>query len=194
VKAPLLSIFSLFYLLISSTPVQVKNDVYQIQYSEDYEQPLRVEYQVKCSRTSPRWYDRTGLDFYTVPGIHTSDSKDYEQNEWDKGHMAPAAAFNCDSVSLRTTFSYVNCALQHKDLNRGAWKELEAYEKELANGSIINILIELDFAGSKRGSHGALIPVGFKKTIFKNGKPFQVYYFKNEKPLKSWRQYIIKQF
>jgi endonuclease G len=194
VKAPLLSIFFLFSALISPDPVQVKNDVYQIQYSEDYEQPLRVEYQVKCSHTSPRWYDRTGLDFYTVPGIHTSDSKDYEQNEWDKGHMAPAADFNCDSTLLRTTFSYVNCALQHKDLNRGAWKELEAYEKELAGKGIVNILIELDFTGSKRGAHGALIPAGFKKTIFKNDKPYQAYYFKNEKPTKPWQQYIIKQY
>lgn len=193
-KAPLLSIFFLFFSLISSTPVQINTDAYRIRYSEDYEQPLRVEYTVKCQHSTQRTYSRTGLDFYTVPGIHTSDSKDYEQNEWDKGHMAPAADFNCDSLLLRQTFSYINCALQHKDLNRGPWKELEAYEKELASKSMVTVLIELDFTGSKRGNHGAMIPTGFKKTISLNGKLYQSYYFKNEKPTLKWQQYLIKQY
>ncbi len=108
--------------------------------------------------------------------------------------MAPASDFNCDSILLRQTFSYVNCALQHKDLNRGPWKELEAYEKELASKAIVNILIELDFTGSKRGAYGAMIPAGFKKTIYLNSKPFQAYYFKNEKPTLKWQQYLIKQY
>ncbi len=193
-KAPLLLFLFLFSGLNPSNTKLIQNDVFKIEYSEDFEQPLKVEYSVKCSTSELKWYSRKGLDFYTVPGIHTSDARDYQLNEWDRGHMAPAASFNCDYVLLRKTFSYANCALQHKDLNRGAWKELEAYEKELASESIVNILIELDFSGSKRGSHGALIPAGFKKTIFKNGKPFQVYYFKNEKPLKPWRQHLIKQF
>ena len=50
---------------------------------------------------------------------------DYVNNVWDKGHLAPAAAFNCDRETIKKTFSYLNCALQHEGLNRGPWKELE---------------------------------------------------------------------
>lgn len=190
----LLSIFFLFTSFVFNEFKTIQNNVFRIKYSEQHEQPVTVEYKVKCSSIVEKRYSRDKLKFYKVAGIHTSDDKDYSLNEWDRGHMAPAADFNCDSISLIQTFSYVNCALQHRDLNRGAWKELESYERELADRNIVNILIEVDFNGSIRGNHGALIPAGFKKTIILNGKLFQSYYFKNQKPTKRWQQYLIKQY
>jgi hypothetical protein len=43
------------------------------------------------------------MDFFTCDSVKTSDSKDYESNVWDKGHMAPAADFNCDKIMLKKT-------------------------------------------------------------------------------------------
>ena len=41
--------------------------------------------------------------------------------------------FNCfDKETLRETFNYLNCALQHESLNRGPWKELERFERDLS--------------------------------------------------------------
>ncbi len=64
------------------------------------------------------------MDFYTEKGIKTSDNKDYEANEWDKGHMAPAASLNCNRDMLYATFTYINSSLQHQSLNRGKLKNM----------------------------------------------------------------------
>ena len=95
--------------------VYFNNNNFIINYSETLEGPRSVRYKVLCPTGTA---SRSGMDFYTEKAIKTSDNKDYEANEWDKGHMAPAADFNCNTTMLRQTFSYLNCALQHQDLNR----------------------------------------------------------------------------
>jgi endonuclease G len=82
---------------------------YRVGYSEIYREPVWVEYTVLCSVSN---FSRKGIGFYPEPGVKTSVDADYVNNQWDKGHMAPAADFSCDSLALHSTFSYVNCALQ----------------------------------------------------------------------------------
>ena len=105
--------------------VQVKTTIYEIVYNEKLESPLKINYTVQCTNGTA---SRTGMDFYTDKSIHTSDAKDYVDNVYDKGHMAPAADFNCTKEMLYKTFSYVNCALQNQYLNRGVWTMLEVQE------------------------------------------------------------------
>ena len=77
--------------------------LYHVVYSEDYEQPLQVTYTVMCPTGE---ISRTGMDFWKPDGWKTSDNDDYKANVYDKGHMAPAAAFNCfDKETLRETFN-----------------------------------------------------------------------------------------
>ena len=76
------------------------DNLYQGVYSEVYEQPLEVTYTVKCPNGQA---SRTGMDFYTDDKIHTSDNDDYSDNIWDKGHLAPAAAFSCTKETLKKT-------------------------------------------------------------------------------------------
>lgn len=144
----------------------VETDIFTVIYNEHYQQPLRVTYWVQCPYGEE---SRAGLDFYTVPGVITSDNNDYKDNVWDKGHMAPAADFNCDKETLKKTFSYLNCALQHEGLNRGPWKELERFERDLAKvyvGSKVYVQIDILFENEpKYLPTGALVPSGFKKTI-----------------------------
>jgi endonuclease G len=171
--------------------VTINNSVYTIVYSQDFEQPLEITYDVECTSKSKEYYSRKGLNFYKPDGIHTSDDADYYNNVWDKGHMAPAADFNCNLSSLKSTFSYVNCALQHQDLNRGQWKALEAYEKELAINNEVTIKIYVDFVGSTRLKTGAMLPVGFSKVIYLNGNRFKSYYFPNRRLEGSYEKYLI---
>jgi endonuclease G len=191
---PLLLIVTFLFLGITSPElknVTINNSIYSIVYSQSFEQPLEITYKVKCNRNSKKYYSRKGLDFYEVNGIHTSNDADYYKNIWDKGHMAPAADFNCDLNSLKLTFSYVNCALQHQDLNRGQWKALELYEKELAINNEVTIKIFVDFSGSTRLTTGAMIPTGFSKVIYLNGKRFKSYYFPNQSLTGSYEKYLI---
>jgi DNA/RNA endonuclease G (NUC1) len=109
--------------------IEVRTDIYEITYSQTYQQPLTINYTVICDAMAPS-YSRHGMRFEKVDGIKTSSSSDYVDNIWDKGHMAPANTFSCKEEWLETTFTYVNCALQHQNLNRGVWAALEAFERD----------------------------------------------------------------
>ena len=172
--------------------VQIKTSIYEAVYSEKLESPLRVTYTVQCPNGTA---SRAGMDFYTEKGVHTSDGKDYIHNVYDKGHMAPAADFNCTKEMLLKTFSYVNCALQNQYLNRGVWKTLEAQEREWANNEMVSVCIKVVFnKQSIKLPTGATIPSGFYKTIYlHSSKKTYVYYFDNIKPTKSsYTEYLVK--
>lgn len=139
-------------------------EIFEVEYSEDLEQPLKLTYIVECAMGDA---SRSGLDFRKYDGIHTSDNGDYSDNVYDKGHLAPAAAFNCDREMVRSTFSYLNCALQHEGLNRGPWKELERFERNLAKiYPEVSVLIIVNFdENPERVPGGAAIPTSFTKEI-----------------------------
>ena len=157
--------------------VLIQSEIFTVMYSEKFEQPLWVKYTVKCPSGTA---SRAGMDFYTNDSVHTSDNEDYVNNVYDKGHMAPAAAFNCNKDMLYKTFSYLNCALQDQYLNRGTWRLLEAYERQLAVSGEVSVLIRLGFSDSTLQT-GARVPTSFRKEIRYAGK-VECYYFLNEKP------------
>ena len=163
---------------IDPNAIIVENDIFKVRYSERLEQPLEIWYRVQCPYGDA---SRSGMDFYKVSGIKTSDNDDYVNNEWDKGHLAPAAAFNCDKETLKKTFSYLNCALQHEGLNRGPWKELEEFERGLAKISD-DVLVHIIVVFSELPSTvpgGATIPSAFIKEITFNGIVYS-FLFPNE--------------
>jgi len=189
-KFVLLLLLPLFAFAPVREKVYFKNNIYQGYYSEKLEQPLEVQYTVMCPNGTAK---RTGMDFFTVDSIKTSDGKDYENNIYDKGHLAPAADFNCTKEMLFSTFTFLNCCLQDQYLNRGTWRLLEVHERELAKTSTVKVKIVLVFdKKSIKLPTGATVPSGFYKYITVNGKTTK-YFFKNEKPLSSdFKLYIVK--
>jgi len=170
--------------------IYVKTDMFEIVYSEKLQQPKFIRYTVQCPNgTAPR----KGMDFYVCDSILTSDDKDYANNPYDKGHLAPAADFNCTSEMLYKTFTYLNCSLQQENLNRTTWRLLEVRERDLAK--IQKVVVEIRCVYSSKSIvllTGATIPDAYYKTI-KYGKTIEVYYFKNEKPLTTdYTKYKIK--
>lgn len=165
-------------ILLFGQPKTIKTDIFTVVYSEDYEQPLQVNYKVLCPSGDA---DRGGMDFHKVEGVKTSDNHDYKDNPYDKGHLAPAAAFKCDKETLRKTFSYLNCALQHSGLNRGPWKELERFERNLAKVyENIDVVIYVHFENEPEYvKGGALIPSGFTKVISINNERMWKFTFDN---------------
>lgn len=174
--------------------VRIKTEYFEILYNENLEQPLEVKYKVLCPNGKA---SRKGMDFYTNDTIHTSDHADYVQNEFDKGHLAPAADFKCDPKMLYATFSYLNCALQHQDLNRGVWKFLEAEERSLAEKQDVIVKVDVIFdSNTRKLPSGATVPTGFRKTLYLPLiKEKRVYYFPNSKPTKAdFGSYLIEKF
>lgn len=170
--------------------VYVKTDIFEVVYSEKLEQPKWLKYQ---SLNRPKNVDRTGLDFYTIKGVHTSDGADYKANVYDKGHLAPAASFADSEENMKATFSYLNCALQHQDLNRGEWRLLEEQERNWDAKENLEITVECVFGNNpQKLSTGASIPTKFKKHIhFKKSNKWQCYEFPNQTPSKKWSEYLI---
>ena len=171
--------------------VLVKSPIFKVMYSETLQQPKWIEYHVECGEGD---FSRKGLDFYVCDSILTSDDKDYANNPYDKGHLAPAASFSCDRETLYKTFTYLICSLQQENLNRTTWRLLEERERELAKKHKV-VIVEIRCVFSPKSvvlPSGATIPDGYYKTI-KYGKTIEKYYFKNEKPLTTdYTKFIIK--
>lgn len=183
-------ILSALALIWTALPAQVRYidaGIFQVEYNEEFEQPQRLWYSVQCSQTV---YSRSGLNFYSVDSVHTSNNADYANNEWDKGHLAPAADFACDSFALRQTFSYLNCALQHESLNRGPWKGLEELERQMAERGPVQVLVVAEFEPlpSRQALRtlptGAQVPTHFSKTLQHQGHTW-TYRFPNDASVKG---------
>jgi endonuclease G len=171
--------------------IKVKNQVFEVSYSQALEQPLELTYR---STNRPTNVNRGSMDFWVDPKIKTSDGKDYEKNVYDKGHLAPAATFSDNMDNLKTTFSYLNCALQNQYLNRGEWRMLEEQERKWDDKENLTIKVTLAFDKSSLVlPTGATVPTGFTKHIyFETSKKWDCYYFTNEKPTKPWEEHKIK--
>ena len=177
---------------LSQDTVKVSNNYFDVIYSQKYKQPLKVTYSVLCNQKDSTKYSRVGLTFKGYKGVITSTDADYINNNFDKGHLAPAEDFDCDSLGIISTFTYLNCALQHYLLNRGVWKSLEEFERKLSINNTIRVEVIIEFKTNKRLKSGTLIPSGFTKTIYMNGKVFHSYYFPNIAPkYKAFTHYQI---
>ena len=169
--------------------VLVDKGIYVVSYNELYEQPNWLTYTVSEQLKTA---DRKGMYFYKETGIHTSDDEDYVQNPWDKGHLAPAAAFSDTYDHLKTTFSYLNCSMQWDALNRGQWAELEAQERKWSvQYGDIKVKIELIFeADHLIRSTGVHVPTGFWKHLTFPDQSKKCYYFPNEDVPYQWDHYL----
>jgi DNA/RNA endonuclease G (NUC1) len=185
---PIFLIF-LFFDFVPKKDVKVDTGIFTVLYSQELEQPLEVWYDVKCPNGTA---SRKGMDFYFCDSIHTSSGEDYQNNIWDKGHMAPAATFSCNSNMIYQTFTYLNCALQHQDLNRGVWRLLEERERQIGRQTGVKVYIKVDFSNNPvRLNTGATVPNGFWKYI-EYGEIKEAYYFPNNKPqFKDYNSYRI---
>lgn len=193
-----LNTFGLLSLLVLFTgffspldDVKVKNNVFDVTYSQRLEQPLSLTYR---STNRPTNVNRGSMDFYKEPNVHTSDGADYVRNIWDKGHLAPAATFSDNMENLKQTFSYLNCALQDQYLNRGEWRLLEEKERVWDDVEPLTVTIDIHFNGNCQVLQtGATVPSGFTKHIyFENSKKYTCYSFDNSRPQKGWEDYRVK--
>jgi endonuclease G len=167
--------------------IRVKNNVFEVLYSQKLEQPLWLKYR---STNRPTNVNRGSMDFYTEKNIKTSDSKDYVKNIYDKGHLAPAASFSDNIENLKQTFSYLNCMLQDQYQNRGEWRLLEEQERKWDDIEPLTVIIKVFFDKiPKRVPTNAAIPSHMQKHIyFEKSKKWKCFVFLNEKPKFKWEE------
>jgi len=186
-KQFLLSLMLLISVTVSAQNIKIKNNVFEVLYSQDLEQPLVIKYH---STNRPTNVNRGTMDFYKEPNIKTSDAEDYKANIYDKGHGAPAASFSDNMENLKQTFSYLNCIMQDQYLNRGEWRLLEEQERKWDDNENLTIIIKSFFdTPAKRVSTGAAVPSHLQKHIYfeKQGK-WRCFVFLNQKPKFKWEE------
>jgi endonuclease G len=186
-KIVILFSFLIVSLISFGQDVRIKNDVFEVLYSQSLEQPLVIKYR---SINRPTNVNRGAMDFYKEPNIKTSDADDYAKNIYDKGHGAPAASFSDNMVNLKQTFSYLNCIMQDQYLNRGEWRLLEEQIRKWDDAEPITVLIKTFFdTPVKRVPTGAAIPSHLQKHIyFEKQKKWKCFVFLNQKPKFSWEE------
>lgn len=169
----------------SQDTIRVKNNVFEVLYSQNLEQPLWIKYR---SLNRPTNVNRGTMDFYGEKGIKTSDGADYLKNIYDKGHGAPAATFSDNMENLKQTFSYLNCILQDQYLNRGEWRLLEEQERKWDDTENLTIIVKIFFDKPvKRLPTNVGIPSHLQKHIyFEKQKKWKCYVFLNQKPKFKW--------
>lgn len=184
-KIVILFSFLILSLISFGQNVRIKNNVFEVLYSQSLEQPLIIKYR---STNRPTNVNRGAMDFYKEPTIKTSDADDYKANIYDKGHGAPAATFSDNMENLKQTFSYLNCIMQDKYLNRGEWRMLEEQIRKWDDTENITVLIKTFFdTPAKRVATGAAIPSHLQTHIyFEKQKKWKCYVFLNEKPKFHW--------
>lgn len=106
---------------------------YVLDYNEETETPnwtchLLTRKNVITEKTKRLNY------FYLDRSIPTLSAKhsDYTRTGYDRGHMVPAEDFDHDVRGMRATFYMSNIAPQTPALNRGPWRELEEYGREMS--------------------------------------------------------------
>lgn len=180
-------IFLVSFTSFSQDTIRVKNQVFEVLYSQKLEQPLWLKYR---STNRPTNVNRGTMDFYTEKNIKTSDGEDYKANIYDKGHLAPAASFSDNMENLKQTFSYLNCMMQDQYQNRGEWRLLEEQERKWDDLEPLTVIIKVFFDKvPKRVSTNAAIPSHMQKHIyFEKSKKWKCFVLLNEKPKFKWSE------
>lgn len=203
----------LFVAMNINAQITISNDLYKVIYSESYQQPLELSYSYNSfdfvtsymqpvsklgffkmdnGKYKPITYPTPSVtktySWETPEGIITSDDADYEDNDYDRGHLVPKKQFD-DDKNINFLYSYLNCALMHETLNSGVWRSLEEYESSLFGNVEVTIILSFSDPNNKVVG-GATIPSHFTK-IIKYGSSFtddgikEVYKFPNDASVKG---------
>lgn len=116
----------IFYLPTSTTGNIIKHQYYALSYSEEYEQPEWVAYELTKDRLYTKGVGRTN-DFRpdSKIGSGSATPADYRGSGYDRGHLVPAGDMGFDYDAMSETFFMSNMSPQKRNFNGGIWRELE---------------------------------------------------------------------
>lgn len=132
------SLLLLIILVLSRVSYSQKVTIRHMYYTTTFSRSLRIPVVVKWWLTKemvscPEHLKRTNK-FTADPKLpeYTDLSKDYAKSGFDRGHNMPAEDNACTETGMKECFYYSNMCPQTPRLNRGIWKRLETYTRELA--------------------------------------------------------------
>lgn len=111
---------------------------------------------------------------------------DYTNSGYDRGHMAPDAAFDWSQESLDATYSMANIIPQIPEVNREMWTDVEKYSRrkavDLGTLNVINIVKYNPERSRRLGENRIAVSKGFYKVLYNEEEEFKECYFYENKP------------
>jgi len=132
----------------------------------------------------PRFYAESVID---TP--YRAEDNDYKYSGYDRGHLAPDAAFDWSQESLEATYSLANIIPQDSDVNQHQWVKAEEHARKeakiLNEIHVINIVVYSE--NPKRiGSDKIAVSKGYYKVMYNSDKNYkECFYYENNASLNS---------
>ena len=154
----------------------IKHTGYTLSYSEEYEVPEWVAYELTREEVVTQSVERKD-NFREDKAVSTGSAtlNDYKKSGYDRGHMAPAADFRWSFDAMNDTFYLSNMCPQTHAFNAGIWSDLEeairsiAYEDEtiyVVTGPVLT-----DGPYETIGENNVAVPKYFYKVVLDYSAP-----------------------
>jgi endonuclease G len=125
--------------------------------------------------------------FYVEPKLKPKDRvtvTDYINSGYDKGHMAPDAAFDWSQESLEAVYTLANIIPQAPQVNRRSWAKLEAFVRkkaeELGELNVVNV-VKYGERSRRMGKHRMAISKGYYKILYNREENYEeCFYYSNK--------------
>ena len=205
-KIALNTFILLFTFIFSYSQSFIKNDVYEVMYSQTFQQPITLSYEYPNFKIMAMPTEIISNDIqypepvltpeWVIPKNIVSSNKEDYTLPYHRGHLVPAKSF-METEHQKYIYSYLNCAIMHESLNLGVWKKLENRERKLSDNNKVRVKIILSFSDENHTvDGGATVPTSFTKIIEYSSdwiKPYgkkhevtrEVYSFPNDDSVKN---------
>ena len=125
--------------------------------------------------------------FYVEKTLNSKDrisTTDYINSGYDRGHMAPDAAFDWSQESLEAVYTLANIIPQAPQVNRNSWAKLERYVRdkaeELGELNVVNV-VKYGQRSSRMGKNRMAISKGYYKILYNQEENYEeCFYYSNK--------------
>ncbi|MCH9740829.1 MAG: DNA/RNA non-specific endonuclease [Epsilonproteobacteria bacterium] len=120
----------------------------------------------------------------TVDEAYQVNYSDYTNSGYDRGHMAPDAAFDWSQESLDATYSLANIIPQVPKVNQEQWVKAEEYARdkavELGELNVVNV-VKYSSSPSRIGESAIAVSIGYYKMLFNSSEEYEeCFYYAND--------------
>ena len=157
----------------------IEREGYSLGYDESVEQARWVSYRLTVHEVTNKVISRTN-NFRSDPMVSTGSAsvEDYRRSGYDRGHLAPAGDMAFSAMVMSDSFYMSNMSPQKPAFNRGVWKRLEEFVRNVAvaEESIVvvtgGVFVD-DETPVFIGGNKVRVPEFFYKVIFDETPPLK---------------------
>ena len=132
----------------------------------------------------PSFYKEKSLD-----KKYQISTTDYTNSGYDRGHLAPDAAFDWSQESLDSVYSLANIIPQAPQVNRNMWSQVEKYARDkavdLGELDVINV-VKYGSRSKRIGKNRMAVSRGFYKVLYNSDENYkECFYYANKLNISS---------